>query len=594
MADDKIGSYKILKQMGAGGMAKVYLAVHEDVPNLKVVLKILDDPLLGERFIQEADKLALLDGHPSVCRIKHFFRHGDKTAIAMEFIDGETLDQRLKSQGQFEFDEAVRICADVLDTLHFAHRKGIFHRDIKPGNVMIDSRGNVKVIDFGIAKAKTDPDLTRAGTCCGTPGYMSPEQFTPNEDTNYALADIYAVGTMLFKLLTGQLPFPGDNEFAIRDAKLFNEAPKPSSLRKGIPKHVEQAILKAMQREPENRFQSAMEMREALLKAGAPSKAVVKPAPRSEEATMEVVGKGGATPPPTPRPVKKSRMPLVIGAAAVVVVAALAVIFWPSESLPGAPDPRAPLDQLLIDNTNRPTFTWAAATDSKGTYELEYSVDSEFTSPVRLQGLKDTVFAMPQSLANADYWWRVRAVNGSGEAGPYSTVRNFTIDVALPQGSLRVGVNRPSDIYVNGELAQNNATRYEATLDTGTYEVRVENSGSNEKRLSENLAVLPDQTTRRDFRFTFPQSAPPEPPKPTTGKLAVLSVPPGAAIFVDGQPQADVYTPHTLTVKPGRRQVKVVLLGEEERTMESGVEVKSGADNNVMFNFEQDTVLVNF
>lgn len=603
MAEEKFGSYKILKPMGAGGMAKVFLAVHEDVPNLKVILKILDDPGLGERFIQEADKLALLDGHPSVCRIKHFFRHGQKTVIAMEFIDGETLDDRLKNEGLYPFDEAARICADVLDTLHFAHRKGIFHRDIKPGNIMVDRQGRVKVIDFGIAKAKTDPDLTRAGTACGTPAYMSPEQFTPTENTNYALADIYAVGTTLFKLVTGQCPFPGDNEFAIRDAKLFNEPPKPSTLRKDIPKALEQAILKAIKREPENRYQTAMEMREALLKAAKLpiSSGPSTPPPMGDEAT-QAVGEGHSTPvPPTPRPTgghKKSPLPIILGAAAVVVIAAAAWFFWPQATpTPGAPDLLTPLDQLLIDNTNRPSFTWSATAGNAGTYELEYALDSAFTAPERLSGLGDAAFSPSGPLHNSDYWWRVRAINKDGQAGPYSRSRNFTIAVPLPQGTLAVKVNRAANIFVNNELLASQATSYEARVDTGGYDIRVENDASNEKRLSERLTVAPDQTASKDFRFTFPQNPPappPQPPPATTAKLVVVSYPLGATIFVDGQLQHEVSTPMTLTLKPGPHLIKVVLLDDQERTMGSSVEVKAGRDNKVMFNFEQDTVLFDF
>ncbi len=223
MEERYIGNYKILKRMGVGGMAKVYLAVHEDVPNLKVILKILDDIRMGDRFKQEADKLALLDGHPNICRIKHFFSHGEETVIAMEYIDGMTLEEKIKSDTQLTLEEAVRIISEVLDTLSYAHEKKIYHRDIKPGNIMIDSSGNVKVIDFGIAKGEADPNLTVAGTACGTPAYMAPEQFDDSEGALNAQVDIYAVGVNLYYMLCGEQPFKGDNQFAIRDEKLFGQ-----------------------------------------------------------------------------------------------------------------------------------------------------------------------------------------------------------------------------------------------------------------------------------------------------------------------------------------------------------------------------------
>jgi len=594
MADDRIGSYKILQKMGAGGMAKVFLAVHEDVPNLKVVLKILDDPQLGERFIQEADKLALLDGHPSVCRIKHFFRHGERTIIAMEYIDGETLDQRLKTEGRLGFDEATRIAAEVLDTLQFAHAKGIFHRDIKPGNIMIDRAGRVKVIDFGIAKARTDPDLTRSGTCCGTPAYMAPEQFTPMPTTDYARADIYAVGTTLFKMLTGELPFKGDNEFAIRDAKLFSEPPRPSSLRKDMPKHLEAAVLKAISKDPDGRFQTALEMRQTLLR--------VAPSMADHRESAEVTAAVGTAAPAT-RPRAKRRHPLAVVLGVIIVAAIAALAVWllqqPKTVSPAAPQLYTPNDEMLIDNTDRPRFTWSGSAGPNGRYTLEIAPDSQFTDPQRLSGLADTVYFPSTGMSPGDYWWRVSAVAADGIVGPVSKTRGFTIETSRLQGTLAISVNRPSEIYVNDERVEVGASEYRSQVDTGTYQVRVVNDRSNEKALQGELRVLADHVASRSFRFTFTE-APPEtpsaPPSPAAGraKLAVLSIPPGAAIFIDGQPQRDVYTPHTLTLAVGSHRVKAILVGDEEKTVETVVEVRAGSENRVMFDFERDSALIDF
>ena len=335
MEEQFIGSYKVLKKIGEGGMSKVYLAVHQDVPNLKVILKILSDPRLGERFRHEADKLALLDGHPSICRIKHFFSHGEDTVIAMEYIEGITLEERIKSEGKLSTEESLQIIIDLLDILEFAHQKGIYHRDIKPGNIMLDKKGQVKIIDFGIAKAETDPNLTLAGTACGTPAYMAPEQFTPTQDTNYALVDIYAAGTTLYAMLTGECPFKGDNEFAIRDAKLFSDAPKPRSLNPDIPKPVEDIIMKSLAREPAERYQSASEMRAALeatrrtAKVGVPS--------GSPDVTIDV----------RTLPKRKTRRPLLAGVAVIVLALAafVAYKFWPSDGEKGQ---AAKLDTIAI------------------------------------------------------------------------------------------------------------------------------------------------------------------------------------------------------------------------------------------------------
>ncbi|HOP07503.1 MAG TPA: serine/threonine-protein kinase [candidate division Zixibacteria bacterium] len=332
MEQQFIGSYKVLRKIGAGGMAKVYLAVHQDVPNLKVILKILDDPRLSDRFLQEADKLALLDGHPNICRIKHFFSNGDDTVIAMEYIEGLTLDERIKAEGTLPVGEAARIAIAVLDILSFAHSKDVFHRDIKPGNIMLDKHGTVKVIDFGIAKSKTDPNLTVAGTACGTPAYMAPEQFNPTEDTDYALVDVYAVGTTLFVMLTGEAPFKGDNPFAIRDAKMFEDPPRVRSLNPDVSPEMDEIVARAIAKNAAERYQSAAEMAEALSPfADGPVAHRMEPVHKPNDATidtpMPTIPASSATPPPSKPSGGKSKIGLFAGLGGAVIVVIIAVIW---------------------------------------------------------------------------------------------------------------------------------------------------------------------------------------------------------------------------------------------------------------------------
>ncbi|MDH3889894.1 MAG: serine/threonine protein kinase [candidate division Zixibacteria bacterium] len=346
MNQEFIGSYKILEKKGEGGMAQVYLAVHQDVPNLKVILKVLSDPRLGERFKQEADKLALLDGHPSICRIKHFFSHGDNIVIAMEYIDGATLEDKIKSMNRFEVGEAVQVANDVLDILAFAHQKDIYHRDIKPGNIMIDNVGQTKVIDFGIAKGKTDPNLTIAGTACGTPAYMAPEQFNPTEQANYALWDIYAVGTTLYMMLCGQVPFTDENPFAIRDAKLFNDPPAPSALNSSIPKPLEEVILKSLARDADRRYQTAEQMQDGLspFLSGGPTKR------RTPSGGMTI-----QIPPPKPGESKRRWLVVVTVAAALALTAPIYHYVIKDKSASDQSDPDGSGDTtLVIDQTDPP------------------------------------------------------------------------------------------------------------------------------------------------------------------------------------------------------------------------------------------------
>jgi len=328
-----IGNYKILKQIGAGGMAKVYLAVHKDVPNLKVVLKILSSPQHAERFMQEADKLALLERNPNVCHIRHFFNHEDELVIAMEYIDGKSLEEMIAEKGRFSMEETATIAADLLTALGSAHEKEIYHRDIKPGNVMFEKDGMLKIIDFGIAKGKADPQMTIVGTSTGTPEYMAPEQFAGGEQLDYARCDIYAVGTMMYRMLTGEPPFKGANEFVLRDAKMFEDPVPPSRLNGEISGRMDKLILKAIDKDPARRFASALEMRDELLtisggagggKAGASAGAARAAGPERAKADSGARAAKDAGDVPKRKTGKKSGRGLILAVAAVVIVAAAA------------------------------------------------------------------------------------------------------------------------------------------------------------------------------------------------------------------------------------------------------------------------------
>jgi eukaryotic-like serine/threonine-protein kinase len=318
MTERQIGNYRILKQIGAGGMAKVYLAVHKDVPNLKVVLKILSNPQHAARFMQEADKLALLERNPNICHIRHFFNHEDELVIAMEYIEGKSLEEMIADQGRFSVDETIKIIADLLTALAFAHEKEIYHRDIKPGNIMFDREGQLKIIDFGIAKGKTDPQMTIVGTSTGTPEYMAPEQFAGGEHLDYAKCDIYAVGTLMYAMLAGRPPFKGENEFVLRDAKMSEDPVPPSRLGKDISGELDKVILKAINKDPAKRFASVAEMKSELLRlAGKPDLPARAPATEAPSASSAK---------PTAKRGARGKIAGAVVGLAVIVTAAIFVI----------------------------------------------------------------------------------------------------------------------------------------------------------------------------------------------------------------------------------------------------------------------------
>ncbi|MDD3731130.1 MAG: protein kinase [candidate division Zixibacteria bacterium] len=568
MDEQYIGNYKILKKIGAGGMAKVYLAVHKDVPNLRVVLKVLSDSRLADRFKQEADKLALLDGNPHICQIKHFFNHGDDFVIAMEYIEGATLDDIIKSKSRLPVDESVKIVCDILNILGFAHQKGIYHRDIKPGNIMIDRNSHVKVIDFGIAKAESDPNLTLAGTACGTPAYMAPEQFTPSEKVDYSLVDIYAVGTTLYYMLTGELPFKGDNEFALRDAKLFNQPEKPSKFNRDIPRTLDEIILKALEKNAGDRYSSCQEMQRAL-----------KPFQKDIgklSVTSEVVAKDTR---PISTPSRKRGLPLSIaGVVAVIIIGAIAykifftkkteskipVIPVPAELTP--PELLSPADNSIIDNP-LPIFTWKPPDTTGFVYNLEYAQDSLFGNPRVATYLTSPEYTPLEPLAPGRYFWHVQSEDEKGNQSKFSSYRTFTIEtagVAIPEGYLEITIQPAGDIYVDNQLRGKNKTRLELALETGRHKIRVVNGNSVEKSFEREVVIA--ENTRRTESFKF-SSIRPE-PEPIVVRVRIGSRPlNGATVYIDGERQA-LKTPNTYELTPGKHIIRGVLTTEDGRTLD--------------------------
>ncbi len=573
MNDELIGNYKILQKIGAGGMAKVYLAVHKDVPNLKVILKILTDSRLVDRFRQEADKLALLDGNPHICRIKHFFNHGENIVIAMEYIDGETLDDRIKRSGKLTIDESLRIVRDVLGVLEFAHHKGISHRDIKPGNIMIDSSGNVKVIDFGIAKAETDPSLTLAGSACGTPAYMAPEQFTPTDNTNYTLIDIYAVGITLYYMLSGELPFKGENEFAIRDAKLFSDPPPLKEKVSGISKNIDRIVMSAMSKNPLDRFASASDMIKEI-----------------DSVLSQETPKTMAAVEPTPgKVVKKSGSPIkMIAAAAVVIAAAIvAYVLFSGKSL--APPVLVYPDDNSSISDRKPTFRWEGS--GQANYNLEYANNSDFLIPWQVNNLTGNSHTAAYELDAGEYYWKVQSVV-DGETGEFSPVYTFLIESPEVTGRLEITVTPSGDIYVDDALIESDAAGATVTLDTGAHSIYVSNDGAVNKEIRDNVTLTPDTTILRSYTFRFPSAQPakPTPAKPAAayGELKVGSKPTiGADIYIDGKLQSRK-TPTAIQLKPGRYSVRAVLDmdGTPKELLET-VTVTADSSARIMFDFEK-------
>ena len=577
-----IGNYRVLDLVGRGGMGKVFLAVHEDVPNLRVILKILSDPRLGDRFKQEADKLALLDGHPNICQIKHFFHHDDDLVIAMEYIDGTDLGERIKTEGRLSITEATRIVTDMLAILSYAHERGISHRDIKPSNVMIDKAGQVKIIDFGIAKGKTDPNLTMTGASLGTPAYMAPEQFIPADDTDYALADIYACGITLYQMLTGQLPFKGDNEFVLRDAKLNEKPASARSLNPGISKELDKIILKAIDKDPAKRFQSGEDMRKALRAAATDQ------ADRADQPTQQVGATRVEQGPVIPgKPRKSKRNLYLVGSVALVILAVL--LLWltggppQTASRPESPTLIAPDNNTVFSNDKPVVLRWEPTVTENGRYRVEIARDTTIDKASSFRWSADT-FTIDADATPGRYRWRVTTETDEGVAGEPSVIRTFEIRSAtVPEGRLAVTVEPSGDVYIGDRIQERNSTGFNIAIDTGSYLIRAENSRSREKILTKRIRVAPGETVNHSFTFTIP----PRPPVAEPAEVRVGSSPRGADIFVNGTKQ-DVQTNNTLRLKPGKYTITVEITRDGQNLSRSrDITVAGDTVHKVLFDFDR-------
>ena len=254
------GRYKIVRKLGAGGMANVYLAEDQELGR-RVAIKILNDRHANddqfvERFRREAKNAAALS-HPNIVSIYDRGEAEGTYYIAMEYLDGRSLKELIVTRGPAPVPVAVDYARQILSALRFAHRHGIVHRDIKPHNVLVDGEGRVKVTDFGIARAGAS-QMTEAGSIVGTAQYLSPEQARgTNVDQR---SDLYSLGVVLYELLTGSAPFGGDTPVEIA-MKHLSQVPEPPSVKRpNLPHDLDLLVVRALAKDPDDRYQSAEEM----------------------------------------------------------------------------------------------------------------------------------------------------------------------------------------------------------------------------------------------------------------------------------------------------------------------------------------------
>ena len=283
----RLGPYEIVEPAGAGGMGEIYRAGDTRLGR-EVALKILAGRLLEQagtrgRFEAEAQAISSLN-HPNICTLYDIGRHEDVDYLVMEYLHGQTLAERLK-QGPVPYAELLRVAVEVSGALAYAHARGVIHRDVKPSNIMLTTFG-AKLLDFGLARWEreaevldaiplTDSAFTVTGLILGTPQYMAPEQIERGEIN--ARTDIFALGAVLFEMATGRKAFEGQSSAEVIRAILAGDGPKASSLRSAIPADLAEVIGICLKTRPEERWQSAGDLRDALTKLANPEGPLISP-----------------------------------------------------------------------------------------------------------------------------------------------------------------------------------------------------------------------------------------------------------------------------------------------------------------------------
>ncbi|HVG21409.1 MAG TPA: protein kinase [Blastocatellia bacterium] len=319
-----IGEYRLVARLGEGGMGEVYRAVHSKIGRpaaVKVLSQAAHGPEFIERFLNEARIQASLQ-HSNIVTLYDFLEYNGQPCIIMEYIEGQTLTECIREECGLALPDALRIFQALADALDYIHRQGIIHRDIKSNNIKITPSGQVKLLDFGIAKSGSSPALTVTGAFIGTLQYLSPEQMQGGVAD--ARSDIWALGVLLYEMTTGHLPFDattlGDFYQKISKANYV----QPSVINPGVPREIERIISRCLKKNPSDRYQSAAELlhdvnrfnSNAQLPATQVKRATVVPRPAEYAsriaAATEVMSRGG------------KNKPLIVASSALAVLLAVA------------------------------------------------------------------------------------------------------------------------------------------------------------------------------------------------------------------------------------------------------------------------------
>lgn len=356
LINSSIGDYRLVDYIGAGGMGEVYRAVHSKIGRVvavKVLTQSVPSPSFITRFLNEARIQASLHHH-NIATLYDFLELNGQPCIIMEYIDGETLTQRIGRFGSLPIEEALYILQSVTEAIHYIHNHGILHRDIKSNNIKISSTGEVKLLDFGIAKAGDTPSMTRTGDVVGTLEYLSPEQVKGGAAD--ARSDIWALGTLTYEMVTGQLPFKSPTIGDLCDKICKAQFASALSLNHSVPHEMEAIISRCLKKKPADRYQTAWEVLQDTKRISA-----TVPPPRLTESGIKAFFAGAK---------KNWRKLSAVAAAAFVMIIGI-YFLMPSSDDPSVVPPK-PADQRGVNPQPKTPEKQTANQTSKPAVPLEH------------------------------------------------------------------------------------------------------------------------------------------------------------------------------------------------------------------------------
>ncbi|HEY6329288.1 MAG TPA: serine/threonine-protein kinase, partial [Blastocatellia bacterium] len=329
LLNSQVGEYRLVDFLGAGGMGEVYRAVHLKIGRVvavKVLTRAEKQPSLVERFLNEARIQASLQ-HPNIATLYDLQEVQGNPCIIMEYVDGQNLDERIRYSAGMPLSEAVFIFQAVVEALSYMHGNGIIHRDIKTNNIKINLAGQVKLLDFGIAKAGATPSLTVTGDVVGTLQYLSPEQLKGG--TADTRSDVWALGILLYELVTGHVPFEANTVGVLYEKITKAEYAAPRYYNPAVPQEVEGIIARCLKKQPGDRYQTAMALRTDAMNL---LRVVSTPRLSSASLQTEALGRKGMS----------GGAIFAIAAVAIVVVLLSVVVGVWFLGQPPSPDPVSP------------------------------------------------------------------------------------------------------------------------------------------------------------------------------------------------------------------------------------------------------------